>query len=158
MGGRNSTRWRDHQRKPLVESALAIDLLDPAWKAALGRPWVAGNCEWSRADSGAFLQRLDFRLSPIQDDGTRFLVIPFSDDLDGPGERVVLEPIQAGFSTRWLGRCPRACGRRARRLFWLPGRLELGCVSCSGLAYRSAQRHDRRIDELIDICVNNAIL
>jgi hypothetical protein len=148
MGGRGSTRWAGYQRKPRLESALGVDLGDPNWRAALERPWAAaGNIEWTRTDTGQFLQRVEWRLGEVQEDGSRWLVFAFSDDLDAPTQVVALERVQVGCSRRWHARCPEGCGRRARKIYWMAGKLAFACWRCAQLQYASAQQHDARVDD-----------
>lgn len=144
MGGRGSTRWRHHKRRHQVEHALAIDLLDGGWRAALALPRAEGDVQWCSPASGPPL-RLQWHLSPLQDDGTRLLVLEFG-DLWGPRQRITLEPVQVGFSHRLYARCPRDCGRRARKLYWVPRLPEFACWRCAGLQYAAAQEHDARVD------------
>jgi hypothetical protein len=145
MGGRGSTRWRDHDRKPLVESALRIDLLEPAWKAALSQPRAAGRIEWSDTSTGAPIAWADFHLGTVSEDGSRTLVLRRAGPCSEP-QVIRLEAVTVGFSDRHYAMCPAACGRRARKLYEVPGKLDFACRVCAGLQYRSAQRHDPRVD------------
>jgi hypothetical protein len=54
---------------------------------------------------------------------------------------------------RWWFICPlvvngRACGRRVGKLYLPPGGRYFGCRHCHELTYRSAQEHDKRVDDL----------
>ena len=146
MGGPGSTRWRGHAPKPLVEEARGLDLFDPQWREALRQPRASGTIEWTRPPSAAPLGRVDFHLSPIDEDGTRTLAFDFTGDPCEPYQVVTLERSRVGFSERWYARCPGECGERARKLYWVPGQLEFACRRCAGLQYASAQQHDKRFD------------
>jgi hypothetical protein len=50
-----------------------------------------------------------------------------------------------GFSQRWHAPCPGGCDRLVRKLY-LGERPALACWCCAGLQYRSAQKHDKRVD------------
>ncbi len=89
---------------------------------------------------------IDFELGPVEPNGTRRLSVDFHDP-DGSGQTLILQPVQGGFSRRWYAGCPRQCGRRGRKLYLVRGRFELACVRCCGLQYRSAQEHDKRLDQ-----------
>jgi hypothetical protein len=54
---------------------------------------------------------------------------------------------------RWWFICPlvvngRPCGRRVGKLYLPPGGRYYGCRHCYQLTYRSAQKHDKRVDAL----------
>jgi hypothetical protein len=144
MGGTGSTRWNDHTRAPRVEDALALDFLDPQWKVAFVQPEGSGRLEWVQNGARVASQIVEFRLEPLQPDGSRRLVL---ESPDGTEQRILVEPTTVGFSHRLYARCPMDCGRRARIMYLFPGRFEVGCRQCAGLQYRSAQQHDRRLDQ-----------
>ena len=144
MGGRNSTRWRGHQPRRLVEEAHCIDLLDPKWKEVLRLERASGTLEWGNPGSLVPKVWIDFTLSPTEADGSRMLVLHFSRDPCEPKQVVNLEPADVGFSARLYARCPR-CEQRVRKLFVAPGKLELCCRVCADLTYLSSRQHDRRI-------------
>jgi hypothetical protein len=50
-----------------------------------------------------------------------------------------------GFSQRWHAPCPGGCDRLVRKLY-LVETPTLACWRCAGLQYRSAQKHDKRVD------------
>lgn len=70
-------------------------------------------------------------------------------------EAIPLAKTQPNFGGwRWWFACPLsvdgiACGRRVQKLYLPPGERYFGCRSCHDLTYRSAQEHDRRVDELL---------
>ena len=147
MGGPGSTRWRDHTPKPLVEEALPLDLLRPPLSEALREPGGAtGTLHWSSAPTGARLAEARFSVGPILEDGTRRLVLRFSQDPHDPKQVIVLQRVKVGIAHRWLAVCPDGCGRRARKLYALPRVQRFACWRCMGLQYRAAREHDRRID------------
>ena len=147
MGGPGSTRWHGHQRRPLVEAALCLDLLDPRVKEALRLPSASGTLEWTNPDTGMPRGSVPFHLGPLEPEGGRRLILDFTGDPYEPKQVVILEPVEVGFSRRWYAQCPRSCSRRARKLYWAPGRLEFACWRCAGLQYETAQQHDRRVDD-----------
>lgn len=146
MGGPGSTRWRGHPRKPRVEDALCLDLLEPGFRAHLECERVEGSIEWRDPDTETLVGWTAFRLAPPGSDGTRNLVLDRTGDPCEPKQVVILEPVQVGFSTRIYAQCPDGCGRRARKLFERPDDGQFLCQSCAGLQYTSAQQHDKRID------------
>lgn len=71
---------------------------------------------------------------------------------------IVSEPCRFGGKRRWL-RCPLlrdgiACQKQTLKLFLPAGGLYFGCRACYGLTYRSVQEHDRRVDELARLDVD----
>ncbi len=147
MGGPGSTRWHGYQRRPLVEAALCLDLLDPRVKEALRLPSASGTLEWTNPDTGMPRGSVPFHLSPVESEGGRRLILDFTGDPYEPKQVVILEPVQVGFSRRWYARCPQHCRRRARKIYLARGSFKFACVWCCGLQYESAQQHDKRIDD-----------
>ena len=145
MGRRGSSRWRKLRRRPLVEEAHCIDLLDPKWKEVLRLHRASGTFEWGNPGSVVPKEWIDFHLSPVESDGSRLLVLDFTRDPTEPKERVILEQVQVGFDQRWYARCPGTCDRLVRKLYLIEHRA-VACWRCAGLQYRSAQTHDKRVD------------
>ena len=145
MGRRGSSRWRKLRRRPLVEEAHCIDLLDPKWKEVLRLERASGTLQWGNPGSVVPKEWIDFYLNPIEPDGSRLLVLDFTRDPTEPKERVILEQVQVGFDQRWYARCPGGCDRLVRKLY-LVEHLAVACWRCAGLQYRSAQGHDKRVD------------
>jgi hypothetical protein len=145
MGGSGSTRWRGHQPRRLVEQTHCLDLLDRRWKEILRLRQASGTLEWRSRGSVVPEHWVDFTLSPIQADGTRLLVLDFDRDATAPKQRLILEEVRVGFSRRWHARCPGGCDGLVRKLY-LVERGSVACWRCAGLQYRSAQRHDKRVD------------
>ena len=141
MGGTVSSRWKDHQRAPLVEDALRVDIA--AFEPALRDSEIDDVIRWTSGPPED-TDQLTFSLSPVVENGTRHLVI------DPGGNRkkqsVRLERVRLGWYAGWLFRCPTDCGRRVRKLYALPKWMVFSCRQCAGLTYRSAQTHDSRLD------------
>jgi hypothetical protein len=75
------------------------------------------------------------------------------------GIEVVSESCRFGGKRRYL-RCPllrRAdiCGRRVAKLFLPPGGCYFGCRTCYDLTYKSVQGHDKRVDELARLAIED---
>jgi len=145
MGNRGSTRQQGDQPRQLVEEARCIDLLNPKWKDVLCLHRASGTFEWGSPGGLVPKEWVDFRLSPVQADGTRLLVLDFSGEPTEPKERLILEEVRVGFSQRWYARCPGGCDRLVRKIYLVEHR-EVACWRCAGLQYRSAQKHDNRVD------------
>jgi hypothetical protein len=142
MGGSGSSRWKDHQRAPLVEEARPLDVasLEPA----LRNDQATGILQWTDPGTEELTAEFVFALGPVSEAGTRRLVIePTS---GGRRQVVSLEPVRLGWHSGWLFRCPADCGRRARKLYALPRWMVFSCRKCGGLVYRSTQTHDSRLD------------
>ena len=146
MGGRGSTRWRGHNRQPLVEESVCLDLLDPELRKALKAPRASGELDLRVAGTGEPAIPIDFELGVVEPNDTRRLTVNFFDSV-GSTQAVTLKRVRSGFSSRWLAQCPRFCGRRARKLYFVPVKSEVACWRCAGLTYRSTQQHDKRLDE-----------
>ena len=140
-----STRWRGYRRRPLVEEARCLDLLNSRWKKILRLHQASGTLEWGDPGSVVPKKSVDFHLNPVEPDGTRLLVLDFTRDPAEPKERLILEEVRVGFSQRWYARCPGGCNRLVRKLYVIEHRA-VACWRCAGLQYRSAQRHDKRVD------------
>ena len=143
MGSSESTRWRGYQPRQLVEEARCLDLLK--WKDVFRLPRASGTLEWRRPGSVVPKESADFHLSPVKTDGTRLLVLDFTREPTEPKERLVLEHVRVGFSERWHAQCPGGCDGFVRKLYLVEHRAVV-CWRCAGLQYRSAQRHDKRVD------------
>jgi hypothetical protein len=144
VGGRGSTRWGNHHKKPLVEGAICIDFLAPEWKEILSWTRADGKLEWRYAGGGPRFWT-NFWLAPPEPHGSRRLYL--ARDEYEPRELIILDQVKVGFSTRVYARCPRRCGRRARKLYQIPGKREFACWRCAGLQYESAQGGDKRIND-----------
>jgi hypothetical protein len=145
MGGSGSTRWRGQRRRALVEEAHCLDLLDQRWKGVLRLHQASGTLEWRGPGSLVPQEWVDFHLSPVQEDGTRPLVLDFTREPTEPKQRLILVEVRVGFSRRWHARCPGGCDGLVRKLY-LVEHSAVACWRCAGLQYRSAQRHDKRVD------------
>jgi hypothetical protein len=141
MGGIGSSRWKDHQRAPLVEDAHQLDVA--AFVPALKHDQVTGTVQWTN-DRAEVIDEISFSLGPATRDGTRQLII----DPGSAGRRqsVRLERAQRGWYSGWLFRCPTDCGRQVRKLHADRRWLKFTCRRCAGLTYRSTQQHDSRLD------------
>ena len=145
MGGSGSTRWRNHQKARLVTEAMKIDLRDPEWKSLLSNDRAEGTLRWSDSRSGNSTGWADFRLSPLDPSGTRNLVLDRTGDEFEPREVVSLGLRPAGFSRQWFCGC-RSCDRWVKTLYAISQSDRFTCRQCSGLTYRSVQKHDSRLD------------
>ena len=145
MGGKGSTRWRNHRRATCVEDALKLDVARLA--PALRHDQIDGILSRSSGPEDDVASRLSFFLGPVSAAGTRLLMIDPGDNRRRQSIR--LERAQRGWYSGWQFRCPANCGRRSRRLYALPKWMVFACRACSGLTYRSAQTHDSRLDQAL---------
>jgi hypothetical protein len=142
MGGIGSSRWKDHRRAPRVEDTLRLDVV--VFVPALKHDQLTGLLQWTDNQAGEVTAEFVFSMEPVSRDGSRLLVIEATGE--GRKQWVRLERAQRGWHFGWLFRCPTDCGRRARKLYALPLWMVFSCRQCAGLTYRSAQRHDSRLD------------
>ena len=143
MGGTGSTRWNNHEPKPLVEAALRFDLARPELRDVLGQPHAAWGTLTIKTAIGSWTWSLS--ISAVQSDGTRHLV--FDDqpnDAHVDGQVIELVRVECGIRTTTMAVCP-GCGRRVRVLCALPADGRWGCRQCLGLAYTSSRRSDARV-------------
>jgi hypothetical protein len=141
MGGSGSSRWKNHQKAPLVEEARQLDVT--VFEPALRHGQATGLLQWTDS-RGEVTAEFDFSLGPASDVGTRRLLIePIS---GGRKQSFELQRVQRGWYSGWLFHCPSDCGRRVRKLYALPKWMVFSCRRCCGLAYRSTQTHDSRLD------------
>ena len=115
MGGIGSSRWKDHEKAPVVEDCRQLNVV--AFEPALKHDQISGLLRWT--DSGMEItDELSFALHPVSRNRSRILMI------DPGGNRrtqsIRLERARLGWYSGWLFRCPSDCERRARKLFALP--------------------------------------
>ena len=146
MGAPGSSRWLNHVKKPLVEQAMRIDLRHPKLKGLLASDRAdGGTLYWSDPRTGSPMGWADFRLSPLDPDGTRNLVLGRTGDDYEPKQCVSLGLRSAGFSTQWFAGC-RGCDSWVRTLYAMSQGDRFRCRICSNLTYASVQKHDSRMD------------
>ena len=148
VGGPGSGRWHGHQRRPLVEEHLAIDLVDLRRSGALLREGFSGTLEWTTQPAGERLGVALLRLGPNHD-GLRelelYVIRPGQKDTCARPRLAKFRPPLGG--ERWFFRCPvPGCDRRALKLYLEPDGERFGCRGCLGLIHRSAREHDARLD------------
>lgn len=151
MGGPNSTRWRGHQRKHLVEQCLALDLRDLGQLEILSSPSpLAGRFDWKASPAGTLLGSATYWLGPLGNDDTRELRLCLGEELDPSGhvQAFKLERVTVGCAPRWLQLCPQCGEHRARRLFLPAKSKQFACKRCHNLIYRSVAQHDQRVDRI----------
>ena len=73
MGGTGSTRWKDHQRAPVVEDALQLDAA--AFETVLKQNQKTGSLRWTNPKTEEATAEFIFSLGPVSEAGTRRLVI-----------------------------------------------------------------------------------
>jgi hypothetical protein len=141
MGGSGSSRWRNHQKAPLIEDCHQLDVA--AIEPALRRGQITGVLRWT-APQGEVAAEFSFSLSSVTGEGTRSLLMEPTNG--GRKQSFQLERVRLGWYSGWLFHCPTDCGRRVRRLYALPKWMVFSCRRCAGLTYRSTQTHDSRLD------------
>ncbi len=147
MGGNGSTRWLNHTPRRTVEATNCLDLGAPEVRKLLLAPKLSGEMNFPLDSPHSPRAWAVFHLNPPEPDGTRLLVLDFSGGNPcEPKELLTLVWAAAGFTHRWLARCPRRCDRLVQKIYLLDSPPELGCWRCSGLTHRSAQQHDARVD------------
>jgi hypothetical protein len=142
MGGKNSTRWRNHQKAILVKEAMKIDMRDPQWKALLARERAEGTLQWSDPRTGNPVWA-NFILAPLNPDGARNLILHRAEDEFEQLVSLALRP--AGFSRQWFAGC-RGCDSWVKTLYAISQHDRFKCRICSNLTYASVQQHDARLD------------
>jgi len=149
MGGPGSTRWRDHQKRPLVEESLHLDIVTFRKSGALGPSGGWGDMDWP-AHRGRPAGEGRFELHPAQPDGTRVLIVTIArNEQESFTRSVQLMPytIHHG-GLRWFLVCP-TCESRRMQLYISQGVTSIACRTCLGLVHRSAQGHDSRLDHCL---------
>ena len=142
MGGPGSTRWKDHQRAPLVEDAHQLNVA--SLESALRHGQTTGILRWTNSQTGELTAEFIFTLGPVSEAGSRCLMIESTGG--GRKQSFQLEQVQLGWYFGLLFLCLSDCGRRVRRLYALPKWMVFTCRQCAGLTYRSTQTHDSRVD------------
>lgn len=148
MGRTGSSRWRDHEKAPLVEQAICLDLVALRRGGLLDRPGTGYSLSWTRgsSDTPAADGLLSLEIDPS---GARRLnvVIKKCEGGNLVSARLDLEPFHPHLGgVRWFFRC-QACDRRVLKLYVAPSGSQLACRQCHGLTYRSVQEHDARLDQ-----------
>jgi hypothetical protein len=159
MGGPGSTRWGRHQRAPLVEDAISLDLRILGRGGCFDERASQGHYGWSRDENGELRRQLVWQFAKL-DERHGALGFGVTLNVEGGTENVVqaieLEAVPLTFggqrarALRWYGRCPveGPDGRRVLKVYLPPGRKRFACRHCHGLTYRSVQEHDARLDRL----------
>ena len=148
MGGKGSSRWRGHEKAPLVEAAICIDLVALRRTGLLDRPGLPYSITWTRdsSDTPTAEGLMSLETGP---NGTRWLVAVIA--LFGKPKplsaRLELEPFHPHLGgVRWFFHC-QACDRRVLKLYLAPSGSQIACRQCLGLTHRSVQQHDARLDQ-----------
>jgi hypothetical protein len=94
------------------------------------------------------LARAALRAGLTVDDGRLWVGVASSSDEAKRRARMIvslaLVPSNVG-GHRWWFSCP-VCDRQVQALYVQPTSRQLACRNCHNLTYRSAQRHDKRVD------------
>jgi len=148
MGGSGSTRWRDHQKAPLVEQAICIDLAAMLRAGILDEPDTPHPILWTRGSSQT---PVAVGLASVEPDrgGARRLDVAIEKFEGGRAvsARLTLSPFQPHLGgQRWFLHCP-VCERRTLKLYLAASGERIACRRCLGLTYRSVQEHDARLDQ-----------
>ena len=151
MGGSRSTRWRGHRKRPLVEEAPCLDLVALRRAGVLTASGGAARLKWTLDGAGEALGRALLSVGPALKRGWGREVAVY---VTRPGRRAIVQRLRLLRTdphfggTRWWFRCPiEGCGRRALKLYVEPEGDRLGCRRCLNLTHRSAQQHDKRLDQ-----------
>jgi len=148
MGGPTSTRWNGHRRAPLVEDTPTLSLTDLRRGGLFDEPDRPLTLSWIIGD--APLARADVRLLGNADGPTGLTMdIDFADATEPLRAELelVAQPCHFG-GVRWFFACPEPdCERRALKLYIDPGGRRICCRRCLGLTHRSAQQHDKPVDQ-----------
>ncbi|MFH1513861.1 MAG: hypothetical protein ABIG42_00190 [bacterium] len=159
MGGYGSTRWVYHRKKRLVEECLQLDILKLNKQVLISDSHSSGLSAWTN-DNDETIASINYEIFPQY--GSSY-VVRFDYTVEMKGEshklqydsKVVSSRLFSG-GKRWWFICPlivngRKCEHRVRKLYLPPGEIYFGCRHCHRLTYRSAQEHDKRIDELLSL-------
>jgi len=159
MGGYGSTRWVYHRKKRLVEECLQLDILKLNKQVLISGSYAHGSSMWENL-SGERNASIDFEIYPV-DNSLKVMRFQYTAECKGDEQkvqydcRIVSSKLHSG-GKRWWFICPlivngRKCEHRVRKLYLPPGEIYFGCRHCHRLTYRSAQEHDKRIDELLSL-------
>jgi hypothetical protein len=152
-------RWTD---RLTVEECFALEIGELV-RAGVFEVATGTRCCTTWSDSaGMPISSITFRVSP---DKAGTLAIHFDHQvaatISGPARiqrqivRLTASRCNFGGIRRWF-RCSvirggYPCGRRVRALYSTPREKLFGCRKCHDLTYESAQKHDRRIDLLLKL-------
>ncbi|MBD3672750.1 MAG: hypothetical protein HUJ26_04415 [Planctomycetaceae bacterium] len=147
MGNMRSGRWRNHQKKMLVEDCLQIDIRDTNdefLQLAVGNGKVH-----LRTNSGQPVRESRGQLLPLESGG-RLLMFALEFTSGSVWQAIpVLTSTQESDRSETVFECPSdGCDKRARKLYLPLGRTHFLCRDCHKLTYRSQQEHDPRVTRL----------
>jgi hypothetical protein len=146
-------------RKFLVEDCIRFDI-SKLGRAGVFRadPGTLCNSMWNDR-TGCEIYRVYFWLETTDVDQRVVCVetdarAALSRQLSSRGQTIPIVQAQLYFGSRRYFLCPGVhdntpCGRRVRILYLPPNASRLGCRECLHLIHRSAREHDKRIDELV---------
>ncbi len=152
MGGTGPSRWRDHEKAPLVEAAICLDLVALRRGGLFDRPGIPYSLTWTRGSSDTPVAEGLMSLEIGPGDARRLdVVIKKCEGRSLVGSlvsaRLDLEPFHPNLGgVRWFFHC-QACDRRVLKLYLAPSGSQLACRICRSLTHRSVQQHDARLDQ-----------
>ena len=159
MGGYGSTRWEYHQKKRLVEDCLHLDILKLSEWGLISDSHTQGTSVWENLSGGRDAS-IQFEIYPVNNH-LKIMRFHYTAECDGNEQKMQYDcrivPSKTFFGgSRWWFICPliindQPCNRRVRKLYLPPGEVYFGCRHCHDLTYRSAQEHDKQVDELLSL-------
>ena len=156
MGGYGSGRWELHRKADTVEECRNLDANRWTREGILKKGvHHIGGWKWSDGQTGEETASIGYEV--CTHDGLtpwlrlRYTVTSVKESLDYTIRLQVTWPQFGGL--RWWFSCPlvidgNKCERRVGKLYLPPGGKYFGCRHCYHLTYRSAQEHDKRVDDL----------
>jgi hypothetical protein len=158
VGGTDSGRWNDHEKRRTVEESWTLDVAGLPLRAPLSSP-LSGTLEAIKIVGPRKVLRVRYAL--VEEDEGPILTLTYAPELGSPErifeQRLELLTTKANFGgVRWWFACPftiwrERCNRRVAKLYLPPEARKFGCRLCHDLTYESSQE-SHRYDSLAAFC------
>jgi hypothetical protein len=140
MGGHGSGRWGHHSRRATTRECRVLDAFSLTREGTLrGGVCESSVREWININSGELRWTLqievDTRASVDPTIRLKYTAMLTGEQFNYPVCLKTTVPTYGGL--KWWFTCPRACGRRVRKLFIAPGSNQFSCRHCHDLSYAS---------------------
>ena len=158
MGGTDSGRWNDHEKRRTVEESWTLDVAGLPLRGPLSYP-LSGTLEAIKIVGDRKVLQVRYVL--VEEDDGPILTLTYAPER-GSSERAFEERLRllttkANFGgDRWWFGCPftvgrERCNRRVAKLYLPPEGRKFGCRMCHDLTYESSQE-SHRYDSLAALC------
>lgn len=143
MGGPGSSRWNDHEKRRTAEDCIYLDVCHLVREGAISPHHThTSRVQWSLRGRQVAEALLHTKTRATMGHVV-LLYTAYGTEVQDIIRLATTRPYFGG--VRWWFTCP-GCNRRVGRLYLPPHEQHFRCRCCYGLAYASAQQHDKAQD------------